>query len=108
MTDLTSDRRTTLSDPMPLTRTTNRVQRASNARWHWLYATEAGVAVQGPPVRFATEDTAKQWLDHHAVDLVELRITWVSLLDGERVVDTGGVQEFAEHAPERDPHLSGQ
>lgn len=106
MTNLTSHRRTTvsgrpLSDRSLLTRTTNRAQRGSTGSWHWLYATEAGVAVQGPPVRFAGEDTAKQWLGHHAGELLEQRIAWVSLLDGERVVDSGAVRKLAEHLPDR-------
>lgn len=55
--------------------------------WRWLWATEAGVAVDGPAITFATENAAQQWLDRNADDLLERRIAWVSLLDGEHVVD---------------------
>lgn len=55
--------------------------------WRWLCATEAGVAVEGPAVRFDTDTAAQQWLDGNADALRRQRIASVTLLDGEHVVD---------------------
>ncbi len=74
--------------------TPDRTKQPSRARarlgtgsWRWLYATDAGVAIAGPSVRFATEAGAQQWLEHNVDALFEQHIAWVSLLDGEHVVD---------------------
>ena len=68
-------------------RTSGLTTRAATGAWRWLYATEAGVAVDGPAVRFATEAGAQQWLDRNADALFDQRIAWVSLHDGEHIVE---------------------
>lgn len=61
--------------------------RPTTGMWRWLWATEAGVAVDGPAITFSSETAAQHWLDRNADSLLERRIAWVSLLDGEHVVD---------------------
>lgn len=73
----------TLSHRQPTTRTT---PHPSTASWRWLYATDNGVAIEGPAVRFATEASAQHFLGSNAEALLQQRITWVTLLDGEHVV----------------------
>lgn len=54
--------------------------------WHWLFASEAGVAVTGPSVSFVSQDAAEDWLREQFEDLEELGIATVTLVDGERSV----------------------
>ncbi len=67
--------------------TSDPTTRAATGAWRWLYATEAGVAVEGPAVRFSTEAGAQQWLDRNADALFDQRIAWVTLHDGEHIVE---------------------
>ena len=86
-------RRTSMARPStagsgrPGTRAGSRAGRRGTDTWRWLYATEAGVAVQGPPLMFATQDAARHWLDRNADALLGQRIGSVTLFDGEHVVD---------------------
>ena len=78
MSSLTSDHRPLPPGPVG--------PRRGTGSWRWVCATEAGVAVDGPPLRFATQDAAQHWLDRHADALLRQHIAWVTLSDGERVV----------------------
>jgi hypothetical protein len=60
--------------------------RTVTGNWRWLCATDAGVAADGPRLRFATQQAAQHWLDRHAEALLGQHIAWVTLSDGERVV----------------------
>jgi hypothetical protein len=53
--------------------------------WRWLYADEAGIEVDGPPVSFTDQLSAENWLRDNFSELEEQGIATVSLLDGERV-----------------------
>ena len=60
--------------------------RRATGSWRWVYATEAGVAVDGPPLLFTDLDAAQHWLDRSADALLRQHIARVTLSDGERVV----------------------
>lgn len=54
--------------------------------YRWLFASAAGVQVDGPPVAFPDQAAAENWLADHHGELADRGIDAVSLLDGERAV----------------------
>jgi hypothetical protein len=54
--------------------------------WWWQPADEAGVALDRPMPRFASQRVAEDWLGENFAELAEDGVTAVSLFDGERLV----------------------
>ena len=62
---------------------------AESAKWRWLFADEAGVAMSGPAVPeivFETQRAAEDWLGEEFEDLSAAGIATVTLMDGEHAV----------------------
>lgn len=57
-----------------------------SADWRWLFAGEAGVAMAGPEVAFATQGAAEDWLGEEFEELSAAGIATVTLMDGEHAV----------------------